>query len=706
VALASPIVFIAVVELALRGIGFGYPTSFFLRAQHNGRDVLIENQSFARRYFPPGLERTPQTIVMAAAKPADTIRIFVFGESAALGDPDSSYGFSRQLEILLQAATPTQRVEVINVALTAINSHVIRDIARDCAKLQGDYWILYVGHNEVVGPFGAGTVFGGATSSQRAIRLNLALKKTRVGQLLDVLRWRLAPPDSAPDSWRGLEMFLTQQVAGDDPRLSRVYANFADNLREIISCGQRAGARVFVATVAVNLDDCPPFASVHRPGLSASAQREWDRCFELGQAALASTNAGAALPMLRQATAIDDRHAALHFLLGRVQREFGQANEAEQSYATALDLDALRFRADARINHLIREVAAEMKAELVDVARHLKEVSREKNPGREYFYDHVHFNFAGNHEVARLLAQHLRRGWGPERWLSVQECAAALAFTDFDRYRVLDEVRQRLDHPPFTLQWNQDARRARLTRELSALQSGSFTAAKAVYEKAIAARPDDPVLRENFGTLLRDFGQLDEALAQWQRLVALVPHSSEACLGLGDTLDALGRSSEAIGWFRRALALHPESVETRNGLALALAGTGEMDAARREFEMALRQRPSFTEARVNLGHLLAGQGHVGQALQHFREAVRRDTNSAPAFLGLGEVLLQTARLDESIASFRAAVRLKTNDVLARFELGVALAKAGRKTEAVESFKETLRLQPNHPRAAKMIEELR
>ena len=77
-----------------------------------------------------------------------------------MGDPEPAFGFGRILQVLLQAKYPARHFEVVNVAITAINSHVIRQIARDCAPRQGDLWIIYMGNNEVVGPFGAGTVFG------------------------------------------------------------------------------------------------------------------------------------------------------------------------------------------------------------------------------------------------------------------------------------------------------------------------------------------------------------------------------------------------------------------------------------------------------------------------------------------------------------------------------------------------------------------
>ena len=111
IAIAVPLVNLLLLEFILRAVGFGYSTSFFLKTQINGQPVFIENQQFSKRYFPPGLERTPQPTIFPAVKPPGTFRIFVLGESAAMGDPEPAFGFPRQLEVLLREALPGKRIE-------------------------------------------------------------------------------------------------------------------------------------------------------------------------------------------------------------------------------------------------------------------------------------------------------------------------------------------------------------------------------------------------------------------------------------------------------------------------------------------------------------------------------------------------------------------------------------------------------------------
>lgn len=263
-AVILPLLVLGLGELGLRLGGFGYPTGFFRRERINGRAVLVENDKFGLRFFPPELARSPSPVVMALDKPKDTCRIFILGESAALGDPEPAFGFGRYLQVLLEERFPGRHFEVVCTAVTAINSHAVLPIARECARHQGDIWVVYMGNNEFVGPFGPSTVFGPQLPPLSLIRLNLALKETRLGQVLTGLTAR----SLKGKTWSGMKMFLDHQVAPADPRKQRVYQNFQANLEDILAAGRKAGVQVVLSTVASNLKDCPPFGSLHAPTLS------------------------------------------------------------------------------------------------------------------------------------------------------------------------------------------------------------------------------------------------------------------------------------------------------------------------------------------------------------------------------------------------------------------------------------------------------
>ena len=102
------------------------PRLFSSRIPSLRNTLSWRNPQFSRLFFPPELARTPHSLAFLPAKPPHSLRIFVFGGSAAEGDPAPAFGFARILQVMLRDRYPTLNVEVINTAITAINSNVVR----------------------------------------------------------------------------------------------------------------------------------------------------------------------------------------------------------------------------------------------------------------------------------------------------------------------------------------------------------------------------------------------------------------------------------------------------------------------------------------------------------------------------------------------------------------------------------------------------
>jgi hypothetical protein len=126
------------IEGALRLFDIGYPTSLTVPCTLQGQRAACYNLFFPAPFFPPGMIKTPQAYAIPAEKPQGTYRIFVLGESAAMGDPDPAYAFSRYLEVMLRQRYPAMKFEVVNTGSVAINSHVLLPLARGLAQQKPD----------------------------------------------------------------------------------------------------------------------------------------------------------------------------------------------------------------------------------------------------------------------------------------------------------------------------------------------------------------------------------------------------------------------------------------------------------------------------------------------------------------------------------------------------------------------------------------
>lgn len=267
-AILIPVALVGILEGTLRLFDVGFPTDATVPCTLKGQPASCYNLFFPAPFFPPGMIKTPQAYAIPANKPAGTYRIFVLGESAAMGDPDPAYAFSRYLEVMLRKNYPAMNFEVVNTGSVAVNSHVLLPLARGLAKQKPDLFIIYSGNNEVVGPYGPGTALTSSAMSLPVIRASIFARSSRLGQLLVKL-------GTQKKEWRGMEMFLDRQVPASSPLMKYAYTNFEANLRDTIEVGRASGARVIVSTVATNLKDCAPFASMHREGLAQEELRSW-----------------------------------------------------------------------------------------------------------------------------------------------------------------------------------------------------------------------------------------------------------------------------------------------------------------------------------------------------------------------------------------------------------------------------------------------
>jgi tetratricopeptide (TPR) repeat protein len=662
-------------EVGLRLGGYGYPTAFFLRQSHAGRDLYVANYEFGRRFFPPGLARTPGPVAFPAARPAGAYRLFVLGESAAQGFPDPATGFARILEVMLRDRYPGTPFEVVNTAVTAINTHAIRPIARECAGHRPDLFLAYLGNNEVVGPFGAAEVIGHHAPYLSLIRASLAVKATRTGQLVDAAVRRLGAGGGGPTFWGGMEMFLKGRVRAGDPRLHTTYDHFRRNLEDICHAGIGAGAPVVLCTVPVNLKDCAPFASLHAADLGPGQAAAWERAFRAGVEREAAGAFADAVARYEEAAGIDDQYAELHFRLARCHAALGNAAEAAAEYALARDRDALRFRADTTINETIRQVAGEMAAagvHLVDAERAFVAASPGGAPGEDLFFEHVHLNFHGNYLLARtvlhtldeVLPPAVRAGAKGGEPLSEEECAERLAYTGWNRYRDTGQVREMFRQPPFTNQFDGPDRDARWEKRLNELrhhrQPEQLERAVGQYRRAVADTPADWMVRLHFAHLLSELGRVDEAIGQCQAALQHHPYVYPVHHRLGTLLLRAGRVREARDSFRAALRLAPDYPGAQFGLAEVLAAEGRVSEAVAAYAAQVDRTPDRSEALVQMAGFLSRVGRPREARERLREALAIHPDDPLLHVHLGNALSAEGALEEAIGEFEAALRLRPN----------------------------------------------
>lgn len=705
-------------ELVLRVAGYGHAADFFIPDGKPG--WFRTNPAFTDAFFPPSFGLKPLNFRLPREKPANEFRVFVVGESAAMGVPEPGFGLAPQLRAQLRAAYPGREISVSNLGLTAINSHAIVPIVRQAARFQPDLFVVYMGNNEVVGPFGPGSVATRGVPPRAFIRVNLFVRGTRIGQLVQQVLQAVGAAGSSLREWRGMEMFSRNMIAADDPRLAAVYANFAVNLHEIVRLARDAGARVVLSTVAVNLRDCAPFSSQHAAGLSPDQLARWSHAVQHGAFA--------------EALAIDPHYAETHFQRARAADEAGDTAAARRSYLEARDEDTLRFRADSRINGLIRAEARAAGAgvTLVDAAREMGADAASDVPpaGSNFLLEHVHLTWAGNYELAKLLAAGAADGAGGARqpWLSSAGCAAALGYTGFGQAAIAMSMDRLTARPPFTGQPTFAEARSRLLDEIAQAnravavpgalpamadtvatarrqdagntfllfheatmraQLGDFGGALALNTQLAALEPPSPELMVQRAFLLQNAGQSDEAERLLLRSAGESPYYFQTYSLLGWLWGAQGRWAHAIGYFGDLARRLPGNLAVLHAYAAALAGAGEGPRAEEQWRAILTATPDDEEALESLCVRMLKDGREDAAVGLMLAAHAYNPHSYANNARLEQIYETKGDRARTIVYLRALAASGPVNSLLYINLARLLVETGRADEAVVALHEAV-----------------
>ncbi|HEX5221863.1 MAG TPA: tetratricopeptide repeat protein [Verrucomicrobiae bacterium] len=705
-----PLVALGVVELILRLIGAGYDPHFFKRESIGGKERFVANEDFGLRFFPRHQARFPPPVILPAVKAPGAFRIFIFGESAALGDPRPNYGAGNYLEVLLAERFPEARFEIINTSVTAINSHAILPIAQECAGHAGDLWIVYMGNNEMVGPFGAATVFGVRAPPLWFVRTQLQLRRLRLAQVLLSAMEQLQAKPSADSRWHGMEMFLQSQVRPEAPERQRVYRNFQRNVEDLVTTGLSSGAKVVLSTVAVNLKDCPPFGRDSSGSIDPA-----EKLCQAGESNLAEGRLAEAETTLHEAVRLSPDNAGARFQLGRILLLRTNRFAAREQFQLALDNDTLPFRADSRINESIRAAATKQASPsvvLCDAEEALGAVSPQGISGEELFYEHVHFNPDGNYALARAWAEKVESLLPPalkrdarSSWISQVECEQWLGLTDWNRVSILEDVLRRISRPPFVGQLGHSNHVARLQSEIAVrrqqLTDAAAAAAQEIYAKALRRSPGNFRLHENYAEFLEARRDWTPAIAARKKVSELIPGYYFPHYALGVDLKEAGELAEARAVLLRAAELKSDDPDVLLELGIVSARQGEWERARQELESARRCNPDEPRAALFLGEVLWKLERRNEALAPVRDAIRLDPMNWQPRYRLAYDLAQLGDFSAAATEYQAALNLNPTNARAKVEFAAVLLTIGRKPEALRQLEEALQLDPTNRRALEL-----
>jgi tetratricopeptide (TPR) repeat protein len=591
IALSIPILFFVSIEGYLRLTDYRGNTDLFIPLSDLQEKYMLTNPNYASRYFfYTNVIPNPPVEPFLRQKPANGFRAFVMGESSAAGYP---YGFNgvpgRVTRDVLQDVLPDHYVEVITVATSAINSYTLYDQVDEILAQQPDAIFIYTGHNEFYGALGAGSNES-LGSMPGFVRTYLKIQRLKTfmylrDKITAFSRWTAA---QRGDGGRSGGETLMQQVVRDQAITldSRVYSlgkrQFESNMTRILEKFERAGVPVFIASLASNLRDHPPFESIETAQLPG---------------------------------------AATVFAQAQQLMEERRYDEAYATFAYARDLDALKFRATTEFNGIIQKLAERPGVFYVPVEERFTQEAEHGIIGFDLMLEHLHPNEKGYFLIGWSFFERFREanylGLSADETLlkSAEDYFQGMAISDLDR-RINDHRLMILtrswpfvkEGPPFSYRGYQ------VTGIVDSL------AYEVVQNKLRWDRA-----KVLLGEYYMNNGRVDLMLSEFRGLMRDQPYNDSPFLITARIYLDRGRLVEARPYLERAHEIEP-SAFTWKMLGSIQVHLGNFQEGIDLIEESLKIEPRDPQAIFNLSGAYAQHGNLSKGLELVNELLSFSPN--------------------------------------------------------------------------------
>lgn len=360
ISILLPFVFLILLEVILRITGYGDNHSLFITHPDKGfENYYVVNPEIGKKYFQKMEYTTPAKDRFLKKKPEDVFRVFVMGSSSVIGFPyDYNIMFTRILSERLHDAYPGKKIEMVNTAITAINSFTLADFMPQIIAQKPDAILIYAGHNEFYGAFGVGSNEA-YFHSYGLIKMHLNLMNYRVYQLVVNTMGHITSIFGSSNQKHGTlmsRMVKDVDIVYGSKKYKEGLNNYEQNMSDMLNLAKKNNIPVFFSDMVSNLKDMKPFKSIASGELKGADE---------------------------------------YYNTAKEYERQGNLQKAKENYLLARDYDCIRFRASSDINAIIKKLSEKYQAHFVPTYDLFNQNSPNGIVGNNLLTEHVHPNIAG-----------------------------------------------------------------------------------------------------------------------------------------------------------------------------------------------------------------------------------------------------------------------------------------------------------------------
>ncbi len=256
-------------------------------------------------------------------------------------------------------------------------------------------------------------------------------------------------------------------------------------------------------------------------------------------------------------------------------------------------------------------------------------------------------------------------------------------------------------------------------KERQLQEEGNLEEAIAAYNRKLELNSNDSWAYHHMGEALAKLGRFDEAVTAFRHAIEIKPDFSWSYHHLGDALAQQQQWEESATAFRKAIELNPEHFGTYVGLGNSLVKLGQLDEAIGAYRRASELNPDADWIHSALANAVQQQNQsaLAEAIASYRQMIELNPDNLEAYqnllqlqpdnwelwLQLGNTLVQQGKLQEAIAAYRRAIEHNPQNQTAYYGLGESLAKLGQLEEAIAAYRQAIQLSEQEKQKASTLE---
>jgi tetratricopeptide (TPR) repeat protein len=302
----------------------------------------------------------------------------------------------------------------------------------------------------------------------------------------------------------------------------------------------------------------------------------------------------------------------------------------------------------------------------------LSDVLRQEPNSRPALYFLAQYNFSlGLLEQSQAFAADLEKNY-PD-YLPAKLMQLQLALTGGNQKAAITQATEllaRIDKTPpdreNSAQMLAEIReRTLLARGTAQLQLKNNAAARADFEAARNANPNDPVV-----------------------------YNSLALISLAEN-----KPADAISSFETALKADATNFDALNGLITLYARNQEFDKAHARIDQVLASFPNVASLHYLKAQAFGYQHNVQGSEAELKRALELDSNYLPAYSALGALYINSKQEDRAIAEYQKIIALRPDNAMPYTLIGILEDQRKNYDVAIENYRKAIEKDPNSVIAA-------